>query len=248
MIPTMIMTVPAQVESDNLNIYSLVPPEAEQGWKLELFEISAPIPPHYHRIQRQFILVTDGELTALYGEENPVILKSGDAAYVDPGKVHSLIPKGTVRFFSLDLPGFNYPEDVYFDGKPPKGLQWTPINEKDFPPLDAKYFGRRIERQGTYWVYDLVMGSATQDKWSAALIEILECPKHFHHIETEQFIVVNGILDIEIDDVHRILHVGESVQTLPGMVHRLKSANAHPVRILCFSFPAFSMMDKHYVE
>jgi quercetin dioxygenase-like cupin family protein len=247
MLPAMTMPMPPQVESEYLKIYSLVPPEAGQGWKLELFELSEPIAPHYHQIQRQLILVTDGEMLASYGEE-PILLKCGDIVYVDPGKIHSLTPKEYARFFSLDLPGFHYPYDVYFDDTPPSSLQWTPINRDFFPVIDPHYFGPMQERQGTYWVYDIVTGEATQGKWSAALIEIFDSPKHFHRIESEQFIVVNGVLDIEIDDVHHVLHVGESIKITPGMVHQLKSANENPVRVFCFSFPAFSITDKHYVE
>ncbi len=247
MIPAMTMQVPAQIASENLTIYSLVPPEAGQGWKLEMFELSEPILSHYHKIQRQFILVTDGELIAFYGQ-NPVVLKRGQLACVEPGKVHSLTPVGKVRFFSIDMPGFHYPEDVYFDDNPPLSAAFSPINRDFLPFIDPQYFGVKIGRPENYWVYDLVVGSETQEKWSAALIEIHDSPKHFHRIETEQFIVVNGTLDIEIDGVHRIMQVGESVETTPGMVHQLKSANENPVRVLCFSFPAFDPSDKHYVN
>jgi mannose-6-phosphate isomerase-like protein (cupin superfamily) len=69
-----------------------------------------------------------------------------------------------------------------------------------------------------------------------------------HRIEKEQFIVVNGILDIEIDGLHQILEVGESVMISPGKMHKLKSAGKNPVRVLCFNFPAFSPEDMHCVE
>jgi mannose-6-phosphate isomerase-like protein (cupin superfamily) len=235
----MMMSIPAQVHTEHLTLYSLVPPEAGQGWKLEMFELSEPIAPHYHKIQRQFIVVADGE---------PRVLKSGQLAIVDPGKLHSLTPIGKVRFFSIDMPGFNYPEDVYFDHVPPPSCAWTPINTDSIPYIDPKYFGSKISRPENYWVYDLIPGSLVQDRWSVALIEIHDSPKHFHRIESEQFIVVQGILDIEIDGVKRILHVGEYVETKPGMVHQLKSANEHPVRVLCFSFPAFDPSDKNYVD
>jgi mannose-6-phosphate isomerase-like protein (cupin superfamily) len=248
MIPALEMPFPAQLQTEHLTIYSLVPPEAGQGWKLEMFELSEPIATHYHKVQRQCILVADGELIAFYGEDHPVVLKCGQIAVVDPGKLHALTPIGKARFFSLDMPGFNYPEDVYFDVLPPPACTWTPINSDFFPYIDSKYFGSKIPRPENYWVYDLIPGSAAEERWSLALIEIHDSPKHFHRIESEQFIVVNGILDIEIDGVRRIVHVGESVETKPGMVHQLKSANAHPVRVLCFSYPAFDPSDKNYVD
>lgn len=248
MIPAITMPMHALVESEHLTIYSIVPLDAGQGWKLEMFELSEPIAPHYHRLQRQLIVVIDGELIAFYGQEHPVVLKSGQLTYVDPGRIHALTPVGKVRFLSIDMPGFDYPEDVYFDNSPLQLHPWAPRHSNFFPCLDAKYFGPRMGRPENYWVYDLIAGNQTQEKWSVALIEIFDSPKHFHRMESEQFIVVNGVLDLYLDGTHHTMHVGESIQITPGMIHQLKSANENPVRVLCFSFPAFNPSDKHYVE
>jgi hypothetical protein len=40
--------------------------------KLELFKLAEPIVPHYHKVQRQFILVVEGKLNAVCGDEAPV--------------------------------------------------------------------------------------------------------------------------------------------------------------------------------
>ncbi len=197
---------------------SLVPLEAGQGWKLEMIELSHPVP--YHTALREMIIVTDGILKV-----ESVILKSGELTFLEPEKKHTLIPEGKAQCCCLSL-----------------------LERFDPLPLDAKYFGPRLERQGTYWVYDLITGEMTEGKWSAALIEIQDSPRHFHLIETEQFIVVNGVLDIEMEGSTHILHAGEAVQTAPKIVHKLKSANDQPVRVLCFSFPAFDMSDKYCVE
>ena len=206
-----------------MKINSLIPLDAGQGWKLEMFEISEKLS---HKVGR-CIVVADGELIASPNEDPPIVLKTGELAFIDPEKLHSLTPSGKARFFSIDIPN---------------------SSEENFPYLDPKYFGPKISRPENYWVYDLIPGSKVEERWSLALIEIYDSPKHFHRIENEQFIVVNGILDIEIDGVHHILNVGEAIETKPGMVHQLKSANARPVRVLCFSFPAFDPTDKHYVD
>lgn len=242
----LVLMISALHISENLTIYPVVPPEAEQGWKLELFELGEAIQPHYHKIQRQLILVTEGELQAFYGNEKPITLHSGELIYVDPGIIHSLIPKETARFFSIDLPGFKFPEDVYHD-VPMTTPKWDPSDSEPLPLLDPKFFGSRIDA-GEYGVYELIPGNKTGGKWSSALLDIDDSPKHFHRIEREIFVVVNGELDIEIDGIHHILAKGEFVVIHPGRVHRLKSAKSYPVRILCFNFPAFDPKDHYLVE
>ncbi len=240
------MVVPAMVIHPNLTIYPLIPPEANQGWKVELFDLGKSIEPHYHKLQRQYILVVEGQLQAFYGTKEPLILQSSQLVYVDPGIVHSLIPKGRVRFFSIDFPGFNFPEDVFYDEPTVEGI-WIANDTEFFPLLHEKYFGSRIEKDD-YAVYELVSGSETEEKWSLALLEIHNSPKHFHRIEKEQFIVMNGVLDIEIDGLHQVLREGESITIAPGRIHQLRSASKNPVRVLCASFPAFNPADMHCVE
>ncbi|MES2345800.1 MAG: cupin domain-containing protein [Chlamydiota bacterium] len=241
MIPLLLMTAPMVTISDDLTIYSLVPPEARVGWKLELFCLSAPVSSHYHKIQKQWIVVVDGSLTAVCGRGKPTILQSSHILSIDPGTQHALIPEGTVRFFAIDLPAFDFPEDVFYDN--PEGtFYFTPFDMKNSPPLLSQYFGERIDKG--YGVYNLVEGIATEDKWSAALVEIEDSShKHFHKIETEVFVVVQGTLNIEISGVQSIVEVGEAVTVHPGNVHQLKSAGNLPLRVLCFNFPAFNPED-----
>jgi quercetin dioxygenase-like cupin family protein len=208
--------------NENLTIYPIIPPDAGQGWKLELFELAEPVLTHYHKIQRQFIVVAEGELTAFYGGA-PIILRRGDIARVDPGIPHSLVPKGKARFFTIDLPGFNYPEDVCFDPPLEAPAAWAPIDLESVPFLDAKYYESRIER-GSYAVYELIP--------HVTLLEIHDSPISVN--EGGIFIVMNGTLNLEMDGLHQIFKAGESVQIAPQNL--LKSAHHYPVRILYFCF------------
>ena len=229
------MRVPAVQVSENLIFYPLVPPEAGQGWKLELFTLSETIPPHYHKLQRQFILVVDGELKAICSNASYITMQSSEFILIEPGVVHSLVPNGSAQFFAIDLPGFVYPEDVFYD-KPSAIPKWKAADVPLLPELDPHYFGSRIDA-GNYAVYSLVSPSEASGKWSAALLEIHDSPRHFHHIEKEFFLVMNGELDIEMDGVHRTLSVGESVMVTPSHIHKLTSAREEPVRASALAFP-----------
>lgn len=222
----------AQKMDDDLIIYSLVPAEAAQGWRIDLLELSRAIPSHYHKMRRQIFLVAEGELSVSVENREPTILKSGQLMVIDSGNLHSLHPIGTSRFFDIDFPGFHFPEDLF---------------NKNPPILDPKYFGAKLDL-GEYSVYEIANGNLSLQKWSVALLEIGNSPKHFHRIEKEVFIVAQGVLDIEIDGECKLLKVGESIEIFPGQIHQLKSALDQLVRVLCFSFPAFDPKDMYFVS
>lgn len=112
--------------------------------------------------------------------------------------------------------------------------------------IDLQQFEPKIDA-GNYAVYNIIQGRATEEKWSVAVLEIHDSPKHYHKIEKEMFIVLNGELDIEIDGEHQQKKVGELVVIMPSKIHQLKSALSEPVRVLCVNFPAFDPVDMHYV-
>ncbi|MDR3624094.1 MAG: cupin domain-containing protein [Chlamydiales bacterium] len=226
--------------NENLTIYPVVPTGAGQGWKCELFKLAESIPPHYHKIQKQIILVVEGVLKCLYGNKQVLLLQEGEFLCINPGVTHSLIPEGTVQFFAINLPGFQYPEDVFEDIPSREIPKWNPPLIDALPALDPKHFKSKIDA-GDYAVYELINGTQTNMKWSAALLEIHDSPKHFHQIEKEVFIVVGGKLAIESEEILQVLSTGESLVIYPDHVHQLKSASDEPVRVLCFSFPAYEL-------
>lgn len=247
MISLLTMMIPAVVVHENLTIYPIVPLEAGQGWKLELFELAETLPLHYHKIQRQWIVAVEGSLKVLQSTKPATTLQSSGFVCIDPGTPHSVIPEGRARFLAIDLPGFHFPEDVFY-GEPELPIKWFPTHDKSASvPLNERYFGQGVVK-GDYTVYELVNGNATEETWSAALLEIKNSHKHFHRIENELFIVVGGTLDIEVDGRQHLIQEGEAIAISPGSVHQLKSANETPVRVLCFNFPAFDPTDIYCVE
>jgi mannose-6-phosphate isomerase-like protein (cupin superfamily) len=120
--------------------------------------------------------------------------------------------------------------------------EWVSINGDLIPSIDPKYFRSETVKDG-YIVYDLITGNETDGKWSAALLEIRDSPRHSHTISTEVFVVMNGVLDMEMEGENRRLKAGEAIRVVPGTIHKLKSANENPVRVLCLNFPAFDPND-----
>lgn len=103
---------------------------------------------------------------------------------------------------------------------------------------------KKIDKGG-YTVYELAQ---EEENWGVALIEIQDSPKHFHKIEQEIFIVVEGTLSIEVDGSLKTLEKGESINLAPGTVHKLSSATGTPVRVLCISIPAFDPADMYVTQ
>jgi quercetin dioxygenase-like cupin family protein len=245
MLPLVSEMLSSLVESEDMKIYQIVSPEAAQGWKLELFEITANIKPHYHVIQRQWIVVTEGELQVTLGGKTDILCK-GQKMCIDPGIIHALSPIKKAQFFAIDFPGFSFPEDIYEDDQAIlKPWIAQPISPR--PCLDRRYFGERID-QGSYSVYELISGEKTGQRWSVALLDIEDSPKHQHYIETEHFIVVQGVLAIEIEGKSKLLSIGEGITVDPRQVHQLKSGSKDSVQVLCFNFPAFNPADFYPVK
>ncbi len=208
----------ASIINGGLTIYPYIPFEAGQGWNLELLEPAAPLVIR-DVVKRQWIILTEGELWVSKGDESPVLFRVGESFSIDPGFSYTLTPEGFTRCFSIT---------------------WK--EEDSLSELDPHYFGERIDA-GDYGVYDLVGGGATDQEWSAALLDIQDSPRHFHRIETEHFIVAQGTLKIEIDGQLHFLETGDAMVLSPGMVHQLTSATKDPVQVLCFNFPAFDPAD-----
>jgi len=117
---------------------------------------------------------------------------------------------------------------------------------KKLPEIPDKYYISKIQEQG-YDVY-LLASDPAGDKWSIAILDVLDAQPHFHKTGNEHFIVLNGGLDITLNGVRHSLTAGQSVHIPPGIVHHLKSTSRTPVRLLCINFPAFDPKDFYPIQ
>ncbi len=234
-------TIPAHQINQYVTIHPIIPIQANQGWKLELFELSYPVAQHYHKLQQHMIIMIKGTLRVTMDTITHV-LKPGDLACINPGVVHSLHPEGTINCFNVGMPGFLYPDDVFDDIQSAFQTPWLPATRSVLPPMDPIYFKTKINH-GTYVAYELI----TDRVASAALLEIYDSPKHYHALSKEIFIVVHGNLALEKDNQTTVLTPGQTVIINPGSVHHLKSADQFPVRVLCFNVPPFDPHDMHRI-
>jgi mannose-6-phosphate isomerase-like protein (cupin superfamily) len=246
-----------------LTIYRLVPTEWQQGWQLELFDVNSTLDTHYHHVQTQFVLVTEGVLQLWTQSGSFTRLAAGQYAVIPPEVPHKLVPEGgPVRLMALDMPGFIYPDDTSHDRELPfhpvdKVVSKEPFFVDTFtqlerpvdrlPALSEDYYVAHFDN-GNYGAYELVQGTAVEGRWSTALLEIMDSPYHYHEHTTELFVVVNGELNIIVDGENYHLMPGQSVRVLPGAAHQLQSALDTPVRVLCIDFTAFDPTDFYVVE
>lgn len=81
-----------------------------------MFDISAPIESHHHKIQTQILIVLEGKLEALLGSQPSIQLEAMQTITILPGTVHALKPiTPSVRFLAIDSPPFEFPNDVYYE-------------------------------------------------------------------------------------------------------------------------------------
>jgi mannose-6-phosphate isomerase-like protein (cupin superfamily) len=246
--------------SPHLTIYGLIPLVAELGWKIEVYDDTRKsVSSHFHKRQTQLIMVLEGLGSISYGIHE-VTLPPGQSIAVPPQSFHKVAPSKSVRLLVIDTPGFPFPEDIYYENPPPQEslplpFVAPPLKDKAIldkqttliealkmqPEISERYYLAKIQEQG-YEVY-LLASDPAGDKWSIAILDVLDAQPHFHKIGNEHFIVLNGELDITLDGVRHRLIAGQSVHIPPGIVHHLKSSNQTPVRLLCINFPAFDPKD-----
>jgi quercetin dioxygenase-like cupin family protein len=71
-------------------------------------------------------------------------------------------------------------------------------------------------------------------------------PPHFHPRQEEQWQLLAGTLDVQVDGDWRTLREGESASILPGQVHTLRNSTDETVRVLDIHVPALDFQD--YME
>ncbi len=206
--------------------FTVIPFEPSLGWQLDLVELEEEASRVYHDHEKRLIVLAEGELSIIDDEDDEEELEAGQVFVLEPRVNYSFVPNGEVKFFLIDFPE---------------------LHNEYLPLEDDQDFGMKIDRDG-YTVYEMITGEETDGLWSAAVIEIEDSPKHFHKIESEVFIVLNGVLSIELNGKRKTLEVGDYIRIPKGAIHHLKCANSDRVRLLCFNFPAFDPADMHFVD
>lgn len=236
-------------------IKNIVPAEANIGWIIKLFKLTAKdaLSSHYQKTQTQLIIVMEGS-AQFQIDHHDFILSKTNMIVIPAMTLHNIIPLEDVAFITLNTPSLNFLEDVNNTGieKLPFILDKisneiiidsdtqikTDINYTEF---SQAYYQDKFASEG-YDAYTLCADE--EKKWSLAILDIIEAPNHFHkHIRSEHFIVLSGELDIECDKSKYILTPGQSVHVPAWKEHHLRSAKPAPVRVLCINFPAFDEGD-----
>lgn len=228
-------------------VYPIIKADKNSPFQIQLLDAYGPIKPHYHLRQKQILIIVEGQADVICDEEDPIELKEGDWVIINPGTIHSLFPKESARLFSIELPGIQYPEDVYYDFSPPKAEWSSPLQKGDISSLPEDYEKLRLSA-GQYEVVELINGDKTAHKWSAALLDIKNSPKHFHKKGKELFIPLEGSLLLEVNGERSSIPIGEVIEILPEDVHQLRSEDHNPVRVLCFNFPSFDPTDMYLLD
>jgi mannose-6-phosphate isomerase-like protein (cupin superfamily) len=77
-----------------------------------------------------------------------------------------------------------------------------------------------------------------------AIADIEQSQPHVHRVTTETYTVVQGSIELALDDERIALHVGEVALIRPGVVHSARSiGDDHPARITVTTIPEFSPDD-----
>ena len=78
-----------------------------------------------------------------------------------------------------------------------------------------------------------------------AIADIQQSDWHFHKVTTETYTVVQGILEVSLDNESYVLHPGDVIKILPGVLHSARSLSETPARITVTTIPEFSKADYH---
>jgi mannose-6-phosphate isomerase-like protein (cupin superfamily) len=76
-----------------------------------------------------------------------------------------------------------------------------------------------------------------------AIADIEQSQPHVHRLTTETYTVVQGRIELALDEERIALHVGDVAVIRPGVVHSARSIGDEPARITVTTIPEFSPDD-----
>lgn len=128
-------------------------------------------------------------------------------------------------------------------GSVPKEILET---HPEIQELNEDHFQKKNDH-GKEVIYELFTGHDGLG-WNAVIADIQESVPHFHKRTTEVYTVLNGTLEVFINDVSHVLNPGDVIVIPLNSVHWGRSLTDKPARIMCICVPAWCPQDHHIVE
>ena len=96
-------------------------------------------------------------------------------------------------------------------------------------------------------VYEVKM--AGEDlPFSIAIADIQQSQPHYHNHTIETYTVVQGDIEVRLNDERRALRPGEIVLIEPGTVHSARTLGDMPARVVVVCVPEWQPEDYHPVD
>lgn len=106
------------------------------------------------------------------------------------------------------------------------------------PPTDPLVLDFGLGQFRRVGLYEFWIANELQAGYCGKYMFLLDgqmCPRHYHRVKHETFFVLQGKLDITLDDERRTLNGGETLAVEPGRVHSF--AGNGPALMLELSMP-----------
>lgn len=114
------------------------------------------------------------------------------------------------------------------------------------PEIPNNLYKSKVELNGET-IYELIDTDCGLG-WSAAVADIIESRPHKHLFTKETYTMLEGVLEVFIDDKKYILHPGEVLSIPLNAIHWAKSLTNQPARILVSCTPGWTQADHIYID
>lgn len=117
---------------------------------------------------------------------------------------------------------------------------------KDLAPKIEKSLFQNMKEFSTATVYEITT-TANHLPFGIAIADILQFTPHFHKLTIETYTVVQGTLEVSLDQNKYLLSPGDVIKILPNVIHSARSLGDEPARITVTTIPEFSPDDNYLV-
>lgn len=114
------------------------------------------------------------------------------------------------------------------------------------PEIPKNLYKFKVELSGET-IYELV-DTDSGIGWSAAIADVVESRPHKHLFTKETYTMLDGVLEVVVDDKKYTLHPGEVLSIPINAVHWAKSLTNQPARILVSCTPGWTQEDHIYTD